>query len=234
MAERNRLLIVDDDKIHRAIYSSIASKLEYAVDLAQSPGEAYAALRAADYKIVILDLMLGEESGADALALMSSLPKKPRVLLVTGASDEVIDETFAVGRQLGLEMFGPVRKPVNMALIRTMLRGMAIDATPPEIRVFGRLNFWRRLQPSGRRAHATRAIAMNLGDLGEDLLAAQERVDDARIEMLAAAGQDDRGLARMRKRAACRPARCAAHHRRQPTPSGAPTSGIASPFSPPG
>jgi DNA-binding NtrC family response regulator len=126
MDERKQLLIVDDDIIHRTVYSSIAQKLHYHVDLAQSPGDAFEALRAKSYRIVILDLLLGEGSGSDVLVLMSSLPRKPRVLLVTGASDDVIEETFAVGRQLGLEMFGPVRKPVNVTLIRTVLRGMEI------------------------------------------------------------------------------------------------------------
>ena len=128
MDERKRLLVVDDDIIHRTVYASIAQKLHYHVDLAQSPSEAFEALRAKPYKIVILDLKLGEKSGADVLVLMSSLLRKPRVLLVTGASDDVIEETFTVGRQLGLEMFGPVRKPVNVALIRAALRGMEIGA----------------------------------------------------------------------------------------------------------
>jgi DNA-binding response OmpR family regulator len=128
MDEQNRLLIVDDDKVHRAIYSSIANKLDYHVDLAQSPSEAFDALRGKRYGIVILDLMLGEDSGSDVLVLMSSLAQKPRVLLVTGASEDVIEATFALGRQLGLEMFGPVRKPVNVMMIRTILRGMEIGA----------------------------------------------------------------------------------------------------------
>ena len=91
-------------------------------------------MRAAAYDIVVLDLMLGEDSGADVLVLMSSLPSRPRVLLVTGAGEDVIAETFAVGRQLGLEMFGPVRKPVNVTLIRSVLRGMEVGAgrTAPE------------------------------------------------------------------------------------------------------
>ena len=123
-----RLLIVDDDKIHRVIYSSIAHKMGYHVDLADSPHAADAAFRAAHYDSVILDLMLGDDSGVDVLALMSALSRKPRVLLVTGAPDKVIEDTFTVGRSLGLEMFGPVRKPVNVALIRTVLRGMEIAA----------------------------------------------------------------------------------------------------------
>ncbi len=129
MDERKRLLIVDDDKVQSGIYSSIAAKMGYRVDLAQSGATAYAALRAGHYDTVILDLMLGEDSGADVLALMSGLADRPPVLLVTGADDEEIEETFAIGRQLGLEMFGPARKPVNIALIRTLLRSMEVAAS---------------------------------------------------------------------------------------------------------
>ncbi len=73
MQGQKHLLIVDDDKIHRVIYSSIAAKMDYHVDLADSPAAADAALRDATYDAVILDLMLGEESGAHVLALMSRL-----------------------------------------------------------------------------------------------------------------------------------------------------------------
>jgi DNA-binding NtrC family response regulator len=126
MPTDKRLLIVDDDKIHRVIYSSIAAKMNYQVDHADSPAAADAALRAADYDAVILDLVLGEDTGLDVLALMSGLALKPKVVLVTGASDATIEETFATGRAFGLEMFGPVRKPVNVMLIRTVLKNLEI------------------------------------------------------------------------------------------------------------
>jgi hypothetical protein len=55
---------------------------------------------------------------------MGALAFKPKVLLVTGASDGVIDQTFRTGRAFGLKLFGPVRKPVNVMLIRSMLAEM--------------------------------------------------------------------------------------------------------------
>jgi len=133
MQADKRLLIVDDDKIHRVIYSSIAAKMNYHVDHADSPAAADLALRAADYDAVILDLMLGEDSGLDVLALMSGMPVKPKVVLVTGASDAAIEETFETGRAFGLEMFGPVRKPVNVVLIRTVLKNLEIAGAAPKV-----------------------------------------------------------------------------------------------------
>ena len=133
MQADKRLLIVDDDKIHRVIYSSIATKMNYRVDHADSPAAADAALRAADYHAVILDLMLGEATGLDVLALMSGLAVKPKIVLVTGASDAAIEETFETGRAFGLEMFGPVRKPVNVMLIRTVLKNLEIAGAAPKV-----------------------------------------------------------------------------------------------------
>ena len=133
MQADKRLLIVDDDKIHRVIYSSIATKMNYRVDHADSPAAADAALRAADYHAVILDLMLGEATGLDVLALMSGLAVKPKIVLVTGASDAAIEETFETGRAFGLEMFGPVRKPVNVMLIRTVLKNLEIAGAAPTV-----------------------------------------------------------------------------------------------------
>jgi len=134
MDGRKRLLIVDDDKIHRVIYSSIAAKMDYRVDHAESPQAAELALRETRYEIVILDLMLGEDTGAEVLALMSRFAEKPRVLLVTGASKAMIEDTFRIGHALGLELFGPVRKPVNIALIRTVLKSMEIAASVQDSR----------------------------------------------------------------------------------------------------
>jgi hypothetical protein len=67
------------------------------------------------------------------LALMSRLAVKPKVLLVTGASEAVIEETFATGRAFGLDLFGPVRKPVNVTLIRTVLKSMEVSAQAAEV-----------------------------------------------------------------------------------------------------
>lgn len=124
MIEQKRLLIVDDDRIHRIIYSTIAQKMNYAVDLAGTLAEAERSLANQRYFCVVLDLMLGEESGKDALGLIRGATGHPGVVLVTGAPQDVVDQTFSAGRALGLDMFGPIRKPVNVTLIRDVLRSV--------------------------------------------------------------------------------------------------------------
>ena len=128
METTKRLLLVDDDKIHRVIYSSIASKLEFRVDPVASPAEADAALHAQPYDCVILDLMLGEESGRDVLDTIRTLARKPPVVLVTGAPEKIVEEVFRYGRDFGIQMLGPVRKPVNVVVVRTILRSVANNA----------------------------------------------------------------------------------------------------------
>ena len=126
MANGKRLLIVDDDKIHRIIYSTIAQKMDYAVDLAGSVSEAESALKSRAYDCIVLDLILGDEWGRDVVDLLATLEKKPPVMLVSGAHEQLLAETLRHGRDLGVHMFEPVRKPVNMALIRSLLH--SIDA----------------------------------------------------------------------------------------------------------
>lgn len=128
METTKRLLLVDDDKIHRVIYSSIATKLEFQVDPVASPGEADVALNAHVYDCVILDLMLGEESGRDVLDTIRTLERKPPVILVTGAPEKVVEDVFRYGRDFGIQMLGPVRKPVNVVVVRTILRSVASHA----------------------------------------------------------------------------------------------------------
>lgn len=133
MTNAKRLLIVDDDKIHRIIYSTIAQKMDYAVDLAGSVAEARSALESHVYDCIVLDLILGDEWGRDVIDLLADVEKKPSVMLVSGAHEQLLAETLRHGRDLGVHMFDPVRKPVNMALIRGLLhsidaRGLGQDA----------------------------------------------------------------------------------------------------------
>jgi DNA-binding NtrC family response regulator len=132
MSGEKRLLLVDDDKIHRTIYSSIATKMNFKVAVADTVAAAEAALREGPYEIMILDLMLGEHEGSDVLARIGALAVKPKVLLVTGASDGLIEQTFRTGRAFGLQLFGPVRKPVNVMHIRSMLAEMEAEQLTPE------------------------------------------------------------------------------------------------------
>ena len=136
MDSQKRILIVDDDKIHRIIYSTIAQKMNYSVDHAGTRAEAEAALSGRSYFCVVLDLMLGEESGKDVLSLVRSAPGKPAVVLVTGAPQDVVEQTLSHGRALGLDVFGPVRKPVNVTLIRDVLRSVE-DVTAKRVHLTG-------------------------------------------------------------------------------------------------
>ena len=72
--------------------------------------------------------MLGEESGRDVLDTIRTLARKPPVVLVTGAPEKIVEEVFRYGRDFGIQMLGPVRKPVNVVVVRTILRSVANNA----------------------------------------------------------------------------------------------------------
>ena len=134
MMNSKRLLVVDDDKIHRIIYATIARKMDYEVDLASTVEEARTALRARAYDCVVLDLFLDDEWGRDVLDVLADFETKPMVVLVSGAEESVLAEAVRHGGSLGLKMLPPLRKPVNMTAIRDMLHGVDVAGQADNLR----------------------------------------------------------------------------------------------------
>ncbi|MGA8171079.1 MAG: response regulator [Methylocystis sp.] len=121
----NRLLIVDDDIVHRMLYSKIAAKLGFIVDVSSTLTEAAAALDRTEYGCIALDLMLGDHVGADVLNLVGKMATKPKVVIISGAKPRILEETLRLGRALDIDIAEPIQKPVNLADLRVALSKIA-------------------------------------------------------------------------------------------------------------
>jgi DNA-binding NtrC family response regulator len=131
MTTDGRLLVVDDDRLHRTIYSKIALKTGFSVNLASSLEEARDALRDGHFQCILLDLRLGENTGAEVLKIISLLRPKPHVLLVSGAGQDTVQSAMRYGADLGVDIGGWIAKPVNVAVLRFHLDRVqnAIDSS---------------------------------------------------------------------------------------------------------
>ena len=132
MPAKKRLLIVEGDNLQRTIYSTVASTAGFSAKPVSSLEEAEAALRVGPVHCVLLDLMLGARSGMEVLEVIGGLAEKPRVILVTAAAQDLVNSAIRYGDDLGIDMSGSIRKPVDIALLRSDLRriGIAIDMAP--------------------------------------------------------------------------------------------------------
>jgi two-component system NtrC family response regulator len=121
MAERKRVLVVDDDAVIRTqIGWALAG--EYDVRAAATVADAFEALRAFEPDVVTLDLSLtarpGEsEEGLDILAAAQDAPRPPKVVMLTGSSER----EHAV-RAIDLGAFDYCEKPVNLDELMVLLR----------------------------------------------------------------------------------------------------------------
>jgi len=118
----HKLLVVDDDIVHRMVLTRIAKQAGYEVDEASSYEAARQLLGANLYACVTLDLSLGEHGGLDVLQFLARERFEAPIIVVSGSDDEVRQEALLVARRLSLNVCGSFAKPMNLSHLRELLR----------------------------------------------------------------------------------------------------------------
>ena len=118
--QHRRVLIVDDDENVRAILATALRQKALHVEQASDGREAIELLRENSYAVVLLDLMMPHIDGLGVLdAIQSDLPHPPVVLVVTGASRQLIEQ---VDTQ---RIHGIVRKPFDPLEVASIVAACA-------------------------------------------------------------------------------------------------------------
>jgi PAS domain S-box-containing protein len=114
-----RVLLVDDERMVRDAHRRALLALGYTVEVASDGEEALARFRATPdaFDVVLTDQTMPRLSGIDLARAILSIRPSARVLLVTGYSDSVDEETI---RKAGLR--GLLAKPVEYAALAAALR----------------------------------------------------------------------------------------------------------------
>jgi DNA-binding response OmpR family regulator len=87
VTDSKHILVVDDDPRIREILIQRLRTRGWAVEGAEDGDTAITKLAMADYDLIILDLMIGAVGGNDVFLALQSLPKKPRVIVVSALAD---------------------------------------------------------------------------------------------------------------------------------------------------
>ena len=115
------LLVVEDALIHRTIISKIGDKVGFVTRTASSVEAAEALLRTQEFDAITLDLGLGEHVGVEVLRLLADLRSKTPIIIISVSDDSILDETCRIGRSLDLNIWKPLRKPIDLTRLREML-----------------------------------------------------------------------------------------------------------------
>jgi two-component system, chemotaxis family, chemotaxis protein CheY len=116
-----RLLVIDDDNLHRMIICRVAAKAGYVPAGAATYDEAAQLVQDGGFDCITLDLSLGEHVGVDMLRHLWVIGCKAPVIIISGCDDATCSETEKVAESLKLNVWESIPKPVDMAVLRESL-----------------------------------------------------------------------------------------------------------------
>lgn len=122
------LLVIEDALIHRTIISKIGDKVGFVTRSASSVEAAEALLRTHEFDAITLDLALGEHVGLEVLRLLAELKSRSPIIVISVSDDAVLEETCRIGRSLDLNIWKPLRKPIDLRLLREMLEQIKLSS----------------------------------------------------------------------------------------------------------
>src|SRR5436305_6662744 len=83
MNRKTRVLVVDDDTLLRGLVTQQLLRSDFAATPAASARECLQLLHDADYDVILLDIMMPDMSGLDALREIRKLEDPPEVVMLT-------------------------------------------------------------------------------------------------------------------------------------------------------
>ena len=117
MSRKIRVLVVDDDNLLRKLIADQLARAEFDAAPAASAKEALQVLREADYDVVLLDIMMPDLSGLDALREIRKFEDPPEVIMLTA------DTSLSTGVEaMRHGAYDYLTKPVTLDEMETVIR----------------------------------------------------------------------------------------------------------------
>jgi two-component system, chemotaxis family, chemotaxis protein CheY len=117
----SRLLVIDDDNLHRTIICRAAGRAGYLPTGAASYDEAVQMVRDTVFDCITLDLSLGDHAGVEILRHLWVIGCKAPVIIISGCDDATCSETERVAESLKLNVWESIPKPVDLSVLRASL-----------------------------------------------------------------------------------------------------------------
>jgi DNA-binding response OmpR family regulator len=115
---RPRLLVIDDDNLHRMIICRVAARAGYAPAGAATYEEAAKLAQEGAFDCVTLDLSLGEHAGVEMLRHLWVIGCKAPIIVISGCDKLTCLESVKVAKSLNLNIWEAMPKPVDLGVLR--------------------------------------------------------------------------------------------------------------------
>ena len=121
MVATPRLLLIDDEPALADFVASAARMCGFEPAVAADEDSFHRLLKAHDPDVVVLDLGMPRTDGVEFLRFLSGHAFKGPVLIVSGFDRRVLESAMRLGAALGLNMAGPLEKPVRLEELEALL-----------------------------------------------------------------------------------------------------------------
>jgi len=122
-----RLLVIDDDNLHRMIICRVAAKAGYAPAGAATYDEAAKLAQEAAFDCITLDLSLGAHAGVEMLRHLWVIGCKAPIIVISGCDGATCNETLKIAKSLNLNIWQSMPKPVDLAVLRLWFEQLKSD-----------------------------------------------------------------------------------------------------------
>jgi two-component system, chemotaxis family, chemotaxis protein CheY len=113
-----RLLVIDDDYLHRKIICRVAAKAGYAPAGAATYDEAAKLALETAFDCISLDLSLGQHVGIDMLYYLRGVGCKAPIVIISGCDQATIHDTLRSAKSVNLDIRETITKPVDLDMLR--------------------------------------------------------------------------------------------------------------------
>lgn len=116
-----RLLLIDDEPALADFLASAATESGFEPHVTERDDEFREAFLANRPEMVALDLGMPGMDGVELLRFLAEQNYRAPVLIFSGFDRRVLESAFRLGEALGLNMAGPVEKPVRFEILEQVL-----------------------------------------------------------------------------------------------------------------
>ena len=117
-----RLLVIDDEPVLAEFVAQIAADCGFEPILTADDRRFREAVLAERPDMVALDLGMPGMDGVELLRFLAETNSEVPVLILSGFDRRVLESAFRLGEALGLDMVGPLEKPVRPEILEHLLR----------------------------------------------------------------------------------------------------------------
>jgi DNA-binding response OmpR family regulator len=117
-----RLLLIDDEPALADFLASAARECGFEPHITAKDEEFREQFLANRPEMVALDLGMPGMDGVELLRFLADQHYSAPVLIVSGFDRRVLESAFRLGEALGLNMAGPLEKPVRLEVLESLLQ----------------------------------------------------------------------------------------------------------------